>query len=137
MASVFKVYGINGDAKEWYAQQSSGDIQWEYDEVMSGYHCGNIYVTVYDDCASFKDLSETEFFGWGTDSWIKQAGGKELIFGHYEEGNGNAEFIHVKDNECIREYRAYDFEDAETDEGDEPVFSSWVDVASYVDQNLF
>jgi hypothetical protein len=31
---------------------------------------------------------------------------------------------------------AYDFEDAETDEGSEPVFSSWVDVATYVDKNL-
>ena len=28
------------------------------------------------------------------------------------------------------------FEAAETDEGSEPVFSSWVDVATYVDKNL-
>ena len=41
MASVFKVYGITDDAKDWYAQQSLGDVQWEYDEV-SGYHCRNI-----------------------------------------------------------------------------------------------
>lgn len=135
MASVFFVYGIADDAKEWYAQQSLGDVQWEYDEVL-GYHCGDIYVKSHDGCASFEDTSETNFFGWGVESWIRLAGGKELIFGHYEEDNGNAEFIHIKDNACIREYRAYDFEDAETDEGSEPVFSNWVDVATYVDKNL-
>ncbi len=137
MASVFKVYGITDDAKEWYAQQSGEDVQWAYDEVLGYHHCGDIYVKPHDGCASFDDFSNTYFFGWGVESWIKLAGGKELIFGHYEEDNGNAEFIHIKDNACIREYRAYDFADAETDEGDEPVFSSWVDVASYVDKNLF
>ena len=42
---------------------------------------------------------ETEFSGWDTESWIRLAGGKELIFGHYEEYSGNAEFIHIKDND--------------------------------------
>lgn len=136
MASVFKVFGITGDAKEWYAQQASGDVQWEYDDALSCYCCGNIFLKTYDDCASFEDTSETDFFGWGTESWIKLAGGKELIFGHYEEDNGNAEFIHIKDNTCIREYRTYDFGCDETNEGDEPVFNSWTDVAAYTDKNL-
>ena len=136
MASVFKVFGITCDAKEWFAQQSLNNVQWEYDEV-SGYHFGDIYVTSYDGYASFEDTSESYFFGWDTESWIRLAGGKELIFGHYEEDNGNAEFIHIKDNVCIREYRTYDFGEDETSEGDEPEFSSWVDVATYTDKNLF
>ena len=61
MASVFNVYGIADDAKEWYAQHSLGDVQWEYDEVL-GYHCGDIYVKSHDGCASFEDTSETNFF---------------------------------------------------------------------------
>lgn len=105
--------------------------------INSCYHCGDIYLTVHDNCTSFENFSETEFFGWDTESWIKLAGGKELIFGHYEEDNGNAEFIHIKDNVCVREYRTYDFGEDETDEGDEPVFNSWTDVAAYTDKNLF
>ena len=56
MASVFKVFGITGDAKEWYAQQASGDVQWEYDDALSCYCCGNIFLKTYDDCASFDPL---------------------------------------------------------------------------------
>lgn len=37
----------------------------------------------------------------------------------------------------IREYRTYDFGSDGTDVGDEPAFSSWSDVASYIDKNLF
>ena len=34
MASVFKVYGITGDAKEWFAQHYFGTVQREFDEAM-------------------------------------------------------------------------------------------------------
>lgn len=137
MASVFKVYGITGDAKEWFAQHYFGTVQWEFDEAMSCYRCGDVYLTAYEDCASFEDTSEADFFGWTNETWIKLAAGKELIYGHYEEDTGNAEFIHIKDNVCIREFRSYDFESDVTNEGDDPVLNCWTDVAAFTDKNLF
>ena len=137
MASVFKVFGLEGDAKEWFAKQYPGEVNWEYDETLSCYRTGNIYLTTKAGSASFDDLDETVFFDCGTDFWIKLAGDKELIYGYYSEDLGSAEFIHIKDGACIREYMECDFGEVITDEGDDPVFGSWVDVATYVDSKLF
>ena len=81
------------------------------------------------------ERSENEFFGWETSAWIALADGKELIYGYYNDEGSNAEFIHIKNGTCIREYREYDFE-VDTNEGSTPAFDAWTDVAEYVDQNL-
>lgn len=60
MSSVFKVYGITGDAKEWFAQHYFGTVQWEFDEAMSCCRCGDVYLTAYEDSASFEDTSEAD-----------------------------------------------------------------------------
>lgn len=61
--------------------------------------------------------------------------GQELVYGYYDDGAGNAEFVHIKDGKCIRDYRIYDFE-LDTDKGVSPEFHDWVDVAEYVDKEL-
>lgn len=80
------------------------------------YHLGNVYMKGYENHISFEDLSEKDFLGWETSLWIALAEEKELIYGHYSEDSGDAEFIHIKNGKCVREYRVYDFE-VDTDEG--------------------
>ena len=134
MPSYFKIYGLTEDSKEWFSQHFSDCTDWKYDDILSSYHCDDIYTFPHEDCAVFEDFSETQFFGWETDDWIKLATGKELVFGHYEENNGNVEFIHIKDNICTREYRIYNFDKDETNTGNEPQFDDWEDAASYIDK---
>lgn len=88
-----------------------------------------------EDRVSFEDMSENEFFGWDTSSWITLAGDKELIYGYYSEDNCSAEFVHIRDGACVRDYRIYESE-VDTDEGADPSFDGWTDVAEYVDKNL-
>ena len=99
------------------------------------YHVGHIYMKKTDEGVLFDDFAEDFFFGAETSFWIELAEGMELIYGHYDDNRGDAEFIHIKNGICLREYRMYDFE-VDTDEGDIPEFESWVDVSSYVDENL-
>lgn len=80
-------------------------------------------------------MSEDRFYGWSTESWMRLAGEKELIYGYYTEDTLEAEFVHIKNGKCIRDYREYS-EEVETDEGDIPKFQNWVDVASYVDGEM-
>lgn len=135
MASIFVVKGKIETPKEWYSKAMNCDLNWEFDDILQSYHIGNVYMKEYSDRVSFEDMSENEFFGWETSSWIALANGKELIYGYYSDDDCNAEFIHVKNGKCIREYREYDFE-VDTDEGNTPKFDDGVDVATYIDKNL-
>lgn len=135
MASIFVVKEKIEAPMEWYARIMKCDLKWEFDDILKSYHLGEVYIKEAYDRVSFEDMSEDEFFGWETSSWIALADGKELIYGYYSEDNGNAEFIHIKNGKCIREYREYDFE-VDTDEGSTPEFDNWTDVAKYVDKNL-
>lgn len=58
-----------------------------------------------------------------------------MIYGHYSDDNGCAEFVHIKSGKCVRDYREYDFE-IDTNEGDDPKFESLTDVDTYIDKNL-
>ncbi|MDE7224987.1 MAG: hypothetical protein K2O34_14565 [Acetatifactor sp.] len=135
MASVFVVKGKIDTPREWYARETGCDSEWEYDELLKAYHTGEVYIKEEDDSVSFEDMSENEFFGWGTSSWITLAGDNELIYGYYSEDSCSAEFVHIRDGECIRDYRVYESE-VDTDEGAAPPFDGWTDVAEYVDKNL-
>ena len=81
MASVFVVMEKLENPMEWFAKSRGGDMEWEYDENLSAFHSGSIYVYPKEDRTAFEDISEFDFFGWETDSWIKKADGKELIYG--------------------------------------------------------
>lgn len=135
MASVFVIKGKMDTPMEWYSREMRCDSDWEFDDVLKNYHIGDVYFSENKDRVSFEDMSENEFFGWETSSWIALAGDKELIYGYYSEDSGSAEFIHIKNGECIRDYRAYDFE-VDTDEGTSPKFDNWTDVAKYIDEKL-
>lgn len=135
MPSIFIVKERLENPKEWYDKAMENQKEWEYDEILKGYHTGTVYLLEREDSTAFEDMSETEFFGWSADSWIELAGGKELLYGHYNDSALEAEFVHIKDGKCIREYGEYDGE-IDTNEGDEPEFESWVDVASYVDKKM-
>ena len=134
MASVFVVKAKIKNPMEWYSKKMKCDSDWEVDEQLKSYHLGPVYMKQHDDTTSFEDLSESEFFGWETSAWIELADSKELIYGSYDE-IGNAEFIHIKNDVCVREYRMYDFE-LDTDEGDTPEFDGWADVWEFIDDNL-
>lgn len=110
-------------------------LDWGYDEILQSYHVGTVYLTEKENSVSFKDMSEEEFFGWETSEWIKVAHNKELEYGCYNDDNCYAEFVHIKNGVCIREYREYD-EGIDINEGDIPQFNSWTDVAEYVDEEM-
>lgn len=135
MASVFVIKGKVEEPMEWYARVMKCDSKWEFDGILESYHIGDVYIKEESDRISFEDMSEEEFFGWEASSWIALADGRELIYGYYSDGNGNAEFVHIKNGKCIREYRVYDFE-VDTDEGSTPRFDNWTDVAKYVDKEM-
>lgn len=135
MASIFVVKGKIETPMEWYARVMKYDSKWEFDGILGFYHLGEVYIKEDSDRVSFEDMSENEFFGWDTSSWIALADGKELMYGYYSDDSGSAEFIHIKNGECIREYRVYDFE-VDIDMGSTPGFDNWTDVAKYVDENL-
>ena len=136
MASVFIVKEKIENPKEWYDSVMSNQGEWEYDDILKKYHTQSVYLLERADETAFEDMSEEEFFGWGTQSWITLAGGKELVYGYYNDSMRTAEFIQIKNGKCIREYRVYDGE-TDTDEGEHIIeFESWVDVASYVDSHM-
>lgn len=135
MASIFVVKEKIEKPMEWYSTVMKCDSKWEFDEQLKAYHIGEVYMKQSDNAVSFEDMSENEFFGWKTSSWITLAEGKELIYGYYSDDSGSTEFIHIKNNMCIRDYRMYDFE-LDTDEGSIPEFEDWIDVASFIDDNL-
>lgn len=134
MPSVLMVKGKLEKPMEWYSTQRECNAPWEFDEPLNAYHLGPVYLKQGNDAASFEDMSENEFFGWDTSSWIELAGSKELIYGHYND-DGSAEFVHIRDGRCIRDYRMYDFE-LDTDEGSTPEFEDWSDVCDFVDDHL-
>ncbi|MDO4315785.1 MAG: hypothetical protein Q4C45_08400 [Oscillospiraceae bacterium] len=135
MASVFWIKGKIDSPMEWYANKMGCESAWEFDDILKSYHLGEIYIKECNGSISFEDTSENEFFAWQTSSWIAISDGQELVYGYYNGDAGNAEFVHIKNGTCIRDYRVYDFE-LDTDEGVSPEFHDWVDVAKYVDKEL-
>lgn len=59
-------------------------------------HVGHVYMKKTDEGVLFDDFAEDFFFGSETSFWIELAEGMELIYGHYDEDRGDAEFIHIK-----------------------------------------
>lgn len=134
MPSVFIVKETIEKPMEWYSTNMKCDSPWELNEQIKAYHIGPVYMRQFGDAVSFEDISENEFFGLDTSSWVEVADGKELIYGSYND-TGSAEFVHIKDGSCVRDYRMYDFE-LDTDEGSSPEFEDWADVCDFIDDNL-
>ena len=125
MASVFRIEKKNiTDPREWFKNAWSSELsESEISEI--------------DDYYVFEDFSEELFMYSSTETWIRIAGDNHLIFGCYSEDSLAAEFIEIQNGECIREYRTYfDMPDNNADIGEVPDFSSWVDVATFVDSKL-
>ena len=135
MASILIIKEKIKNPKEWYDKVMQNSVEWEYDEILKSYHVRNVYLTEKENSVSFEDMSEEVFFGWETSAWIEVADNKELIYGYYNDCNCYAEFVHIKNRKCIRDYREYD-DGIDTNEGNIPEFNNWVDVASYVDEKM-
>ncbi len=135
MPSVMILEAKLKNPQEWYDQKLENDIPWEYDEIEESYHSGSVYLSTDKGRTAFEDLSESVFFGWSTEEWKALAGENELLYGSYSEDTIEAEFIHIRDGACVREYREYDGE-IEADTGEAPVFEDWADVCAYIDENL-
>lgn len=135
MSCIFIIKEELENPEEWYNKEIGNDKEWEYDKILMTYHTGSVYLIEEDDYTAFEDHSESLFVSWETSRWIELAAGRELIYGYYSEDWLAAEFVHIKDGVCIRDYREYDGK-AEEDYGEEPKFKNWVDVASYVDQYM-
>lgn len=136
MPSIFIVKEKMENPKEWYDSMMNNREVWKFDDNLNSYHTRSVYLQERVDEVAFEDMSEEEFFGWDTESWVTVAGEKELVYGYYNDSMMTAEFIYIKDGKCIREYRVYDGE-LDTDEGEDIIgFESWVDVASYVDGHM-
>ncbi len=136
MPSIFIIKEKIENPKEWYDRMMNNQGIWKYDDYLGKYYTHNVYLLERADETAFEDMSEEEFFGWDINSWIKVAGEKELVYGHYNDSMMEAEFVHIKDGECVRECRVYDGE-IDTDEGENIIgLESWIDVASYVDAHM-
>lgn len=135
MASVFKISKDNiADPMKWLDENIPIAGSWEKDELLQEYHKGSIYFKIQDNFIQYEDLNQEAFCYWEKEAWLKLAQDKELIYGFYSEDTLEAEFIHMKNGVCIREFRYC--EEVEIDEGGTPNFETWVDVASYVDKEL-
>jgi hypothetical protein len=125
LASVFRIEKKNiTNPKEWFKNA------W-------GRELSEAEISETEDFYVFEDFSEELFMYSSTENWARIAGDNHLIFGCYSEDAMAAEFIEIQNGKCIREFRTYfDMPEDNADIGEIPIFSSWVDVASFVDLNL-
>ena len=126
MPSVFRIEKKNIDnPQKWYEEN------WECALEEDAF-------SEIDDYYVFDDFSEEIFMFVPIEKWLSIAAENHLMYGWYSEDSLSAEYIEIKDGKCIREYREYrDMPEDNVNEGDEPQFENWVDVASYVDSNVF
>ena len=135
MPSLFVIKADLKNPQEWYDQKFENTVPWEYDETQAAYRSGSVYLSERRGCTAFEDLSESVFYGWPTENWKRLADAGDLLYGFYNEDAIEAEFIHIRDGACVREYRAYGGE-IEIDEGTFPAFEDWADVCAYIDETL-
>lgn len=129
------------DPMEWFREEHNLEENWQKDPILKGYTLTSRGDTFYYCSANdtetffrFEDLSNNYFEFVETAALIDLAQGRELILGYFSDDNLSAEFVHIKDGRCIREFREYsDAPEDNVDYGTEPPFASWVDVASYME----
>ena len=127
------------DPKYWFSTAFEIEGEWKEEEYQEGFKNDSIYFSESEDgnFYRFEDMQESYFIYLKTKAWLDIAGEHEIIYGFYSDDDLSAEFIHIKNSKCIREYREYcDNEDCNVDEGALPEFDSWVDVAEYVDEKM-
>ncbi len=126
------------DPMKWFADAMGFQGEWQKDPHLPGYCLvldnSTFYYCDTEKYYRFEDFSDYQFTYWDTKSWLELAQDRELIYGHFSDDELSAEFIHIKNGQCIREFREYfDDEDSNVNTGTLPEFNSWVDVASYVE----
>lgn len=126
------------DPMKWFEDTMGFHGEWEKDPYLSGYKITDRDYTFYycdaENYYRFVDYSDYSFVYWDTEAWIELAQDREIIYGYFSDDELSAEFIHIRDGKCIREFREYyDDSDSNVDLGKLPKFDSWVDVASYVE----
>lgn len=124
---------------KWFCDTMGIQGEWQKDPHLDGYKIkerdSEFYYCDTENYYRFEDFSNFYFEFQKTEEWINIAQGRELIYGYFSDDDLSAEFIHIKNGECIREFREYfDCEEDNVDLGTSPRFDSWVDVASYVDR---
>ena len=126
------------DPMKWFQDTMGFEGEWEKDPYLKGYNLviqnDTFYYCDTEDYYRFDDRSNYNYVYWDTEAWLDFAQDREVIYGHFSDDELSAEFLHIKDGKCIREFREYfDDEDSNVDIGTLPKFNSWVDVASYVE----
>ena len=138
--SVLLVEKTNiSDPMKWFCDTMGIQGEWQKDPHLDGYKIkerdSEFYYCDTENYHRFEDFSGSYFEFQKTEEWINIAQGRELIYGYFSDDDLSAEFIHIKNGECIREFREYfDYEEDNVDWGTLPKFDSWVDVASYVER---
>ena len=138
--SVLLVEKTNiSDPMKWFCDTMEIQGEWQKDPHLDGYKIkdrdSEFYYCDTENYYRFEDFSNFYFEFQETEEWLNIAQGRELIYGYFSDDDLSAEFIHIKNGECIREFREYsDYEEDNVDLGTSPKFDSWVDVASYVDR---
>ena len=138
--SVLLVEKTNiSDPMKWFRDTMGFQGEWQKHPHLEGYtikeHDSEFYYCDTGDYYRFEDFSNFYFEFQETEEWLNIAQGRELFNGYFSDDDLAAEFIHIKNGECIREFREYsDDEEDNVDLGTSPKFDSWVDVASYVDR---
>lgn len=126
------------DPMKWFADVTGFKGEWKKDPYLNGHnlvvHNDTFYYCDTEKYYRFEDCSNYNFVYWDTESWLAFARDREIIYGHFSDDELSAEFLHIKDGKCIREFREYfDDEDCNVDIGTLPKFASWIDVANYVE----
>ncbi len=89
-----------------------------------------------DSFTSIIDNSGTDiFFGLDINAWYDSLQDNILYYAHYDEDNGNVEYVHIEKKEIVRDYRMYDF-NLDTNEGSNPSFDDFSDALSYIDDHF-
>ena len=138
--SVLLVEKTNiSDPMKWFCDTMGIQGEWQKAPHLDGYTIkerdSEFYYCDTENYHRFEDFSNFYFEFQETEEWLNIAQGRELIYGYFTDDDLSAEFIHIKNGECIREFREYsEYEEDNVDLGTLPKFDSWVDVASYVER---
>ena len=75
------------DPMKWFADVMGFEGEWEKDSYLAGYklvvHNDTFYYSDTENYYRFEDMSNYNFEYWETESWLKLAEDREIIYGHF------------------------------------------------------
>lgn len=134
----FKIKTTLEEAKQRFLNFMNYDKDYTWNSIQKCFQIREVYVTEREGFVLFEDMNGEAFWGLETQSWLNFAKTDELIYASYDESLLNAEFIKIENSVCIQEFRICE-DEIESDirqESTAQPFTNWIDVASFLEENL-